>query len=87
MTAPALAAEDLAMLRFAGEWWHNAAAKEQAIRERFGLTPVRFYQRVAFLIDLPAALAAEPVVVGRLKRLRVARASVRRRSTVMGVTR
>lgn len=73
MSAPELAAEELAVLRFADGWWRNAAAKEQAIRERFGLTPVRFYQQLARVIELPAAAAAEPLLVARLKRIRDAR--------------
>jgi hypothetical protein len=73
VTTPALSNVDVAMLRLAGEWWHNAAAKEQAITERFGLSPIRFWQRVAHLIDTPAALAAEPQIVHRLQRIRAAR--------------
>lgn len=73
MTAPALSDVDVAMLRLAGEWWRDAAAKEQAITDRFGVTPVRFYQRVAYLINTPAAAASEPMVVTRLRRIRDAR--------------
>lgn len=73
MTAPTLSDADVAMLRLAGEWWRSAAAKEQAITDRFGITPIRFYQRVAHLIDTPAAAAAEPTVVNRLRRIRDAR--------------
>ena len=73
MTAPALADVDVAMLRLAGEWWRDPLAKEQAIRDRFGITPIRFYQRIAHLIDTPAALAVEPQIVHRLQRIRAAR--------------
>lgn len=84
MTAvPPLPADDLAILRFAGEWWADAAAKEQAMRERFGLEPVRFYQRVAVLVFEPAAVAAEPLICGRLRRIQERRARLRTRSTVM----
>lgn len=82
-----LPAEDLAVLRFAGEWWKDAAAREQAIRDRFGITPVRFYQRVAHLMRTPAAQQAEPVLCARLQRIRSARGRLRGRSTVMSVTR
>lgn len=69
--APGVLADDeRAMLRLAAEFWANAAAKERAISDRFGVTPVGFYQRVARLIELPAALVAEPVVVHRLQRIR-----------------
>lgn len=73
MTAPVLAEEDRAALQLAGEFWPDAAAKERAIAARFAVSPVRFYQRVAALIDSPAALAAEPVVVHRLQRIATAR--------------
>lgn len=74
MTATAqLADEDLAILRFAGQWWADPAARDQAIRERFGISPVRFHQRLAHLVKQPAAQAAEPVIVGRLRRIVAAR--------------
>jgi hypothetical protein len=79
MTVTALPEEDRAMLRLAGEFWPNAAAKERAIVDRFGVSPVRFYQRLAALIDDHAALAAEPVIVGRLRRIRD-----RRRTSLWG---
>jgi len=73
VTAARLAEEDRAVLRLAGEHWNNAAAKEQAIRDRFGISPVRFYQRLAALMSSPAAEAAEPVIVHRLQRVVAAR--------------
>lgn len=70
MTAtPALPDEDLAVLRFADQWWRTPGAKEVAIVEQFGITPTRFYQRLAYLIRQPAAIAAEPVLVHRLRRI------------------
>jgi hypothetical protein len=71
--AAGLSGDELAMLRFAGQWWLNPAAKEHAITERFGIAPVRFYQRVNALLDRPAAAATEPVIVARLRRIRAAR--------------
>lgn len=73
MTAVQLADEDRAVLRLAGEFWQSGPAKEQAIRERFGCTPVRFYQRLHALLDDPAAEAFEPVIVHRLRRIRATR--------------
>jgi hypothetical protein len=70
VTAPALAPDDLAVLRFAGQWWRTGGAREQAIVDQFGVTPVRFYQRLNQLLDTPAAAAAEPVLVARLIRIR-----------------
>ena len=47
-----------------------AGAKETAIRDRFGLSPTRYYQVLNALVDRPAALAADPLLVRRLRRLR-----------------
>jgi hypothetical protein len=80
-----LADVDVAMLRLAGRWWRDPAAKEAAIRERFGLAPVRFYQRLNALLELPAAAAAEPLIVARLQRIRDSRASRLGRARAGGV--
>jgi hypothetical protein len=56
-----------AMLDFERGWWKFAGAKEQAIRERFDISAVRYYQRLNALIDKPAALAYQPTVVRRLQ--------------------
>jgi hypothetical protein len=61
------------MLAFERQWWRAAGAKETAIRERFGVTPTRYYQVLNALVDRPDALAAEPLLVRRLRRLRSAR--------------
>ncbi|MEU4771457.1 DUF3263 domain-containing protein [Micromonospora sp. NPDC023644] len=67
------------ILAFEQQWWRHAGAKEQAIRDTFGLSATRYYQLLNALLDNPAALAAEPVLVGRLRRLRSSRARNRRR--------
>ncbi|MEV6816501.1 DUF3263 domain-containing protein [Micromonospora sp. NPDC051296] len=67
------------ILAFERQWWRHAGAKEQAIRDRFGLSATRYYQLLNALLDNPAALAADPVLVGRLRRLRASRARDRRR--------
>jgi Protein of unknown function (DUF3263) len=61
------------MLTFERQWWRSAGAKETAIREKFGVTPTRYYQVLNALVDRPAALAADPLLVRRLRRLRSAR--------------
>ncbi len=81
-TTSALSDEDLAMLRFAGLWWKQGGSSDAAIVERFGMPPTRFYQRLAFLVEhVPAARAAEPVIVGRLERVVAARRAGRRHTT------
>ncbi|MEV0001233.1 DUF3263 domain-containing protein [Micromonospora sp. NPDC050980] len=67
------------ILDFESQWWKHAGAKEQAIRDTFGLSATRYYQLLNALLDRPAALAAEPLLVGRLRRLRSSRARNRRR--------
>ncbi|MEI4273945.1 DUF3263 domain-containing protein [Klenkia sp. LSe6-5] len=64
---------DLSVLDFEEKWWQHAGGKEQAIREKFGASPTRYYQRLNQLIDHPEALAARPMLVRRLLRLRGAR--------------
>jgi hypothetical protein len=51
---------------------------DRAIFDTFGVRPTIYYQRLDALLDLPAAVAAEPVLVNRLRRLRDARRGVRR---------
>jgi hypothetical protein len=65
------------MLTFERQWWRHAGAKETAIRDRFGVTPTRYYQVLNALVDRPDALAADPLLVRRLRRLRLARARTR----------
>ena len=77
--APALGEREQQILAFEARWWKHAGSKEQAIRDTFALSATRYYQLLNGLLDNPAALAAEPVVVSRLRRLRSTRARSRRR--------
>ncbi|MEU2712420.1 DUF3263 domain-containing protein [Streptomyces sp. NPDC007205] len=52
-------------------------AKERAIREELGLSPVRYYQLLNALLDDERALALDPVTVNRLRRVRESRRSER----------
>ena len=65
------------ILDFERSWWRYAGAKESAIEELFDLTPARYYQLLNDLIDRDDALAAAPILVKRLRRLREARTSAR----------
>lgn len=58
--------------------YQHVGNKEQAIRDEFDMSPTRYYQLLANLLDEPQALAAEPVLVNRLRRIRDRRAIVRR---------
>jgi hypothetical protein len=74
-----LTEREQAILTFERKWWKHAGAKEQAIRDAFDLSATRYYQLLNGLLDNPAALAFEPVVVSRLRRLRSTRSRIRRR--------
>jgi len=65
------------MLTFERQWWRQAGAKETAIRDRFGVTPTRYYQSLNALVDRPDALVADPVLVRRLRRVRISRQRTR----------
>lgn len=67
------------ILAFERQWWKHAGSKEQAVRDTFGLSATRYYQLLNGLLDNPGALAHDPVLVGRLRRLRSTRARTRRR--------
>jgi Protein of unknown function (DUF3263) len=65
------------ILAFEGQWWKYAGAKEQAVRELFAMSATRYYQVLNALIDRPEALAADPLLVRRLRRLRASRQRTR----------
>lgn len=69
----ALSERDRSILDFERAWWRYAGAKEQAIRELFDMSATRYYQVLNTLIDRPDALAADPMLVKRLRRMRAAR--------------
>ncbi len=68
-----LSRRDHEILAFERQWWRYAGAKEQAIRELFDMSSTRYYQVLNTLIDSPEALAADPMLVKRLRRLRASR--------------
>ncbi len=72
-----LAERDQQILGFERQWWKYAGAKEQAIRELFDMSATRYYQVLNALIDDPAALAFDPMLVKRLRRMRASRQRAR----------
>ncbi|UPK74527.1 DUF3263 domain-containing protein [Nocardioidaceae bacterium SCSIO 66511] len=72
-----LSERDAAILDFERTWWQYAGAKEQAIREKFDLSATRYYQVLNALIDREDALAHDPLLVKRLRRMRHARQRAR----------
>lgn len=67
-----------AMLDFERTWWKQGGAKEQAIRDTFGMTPTRYYQALNGVLALPGALQYDAVLVNRLLRVRAAATRGRR---------
>jgi hypothetical protein len=65
-----LSERDRQILAFERQWWKYAGAKEQAIREMFDMSATRYYQLLNLLIDRPEALAHDPMLVKRLRRVR-----------------
>lgn len=65
------------ILAFERQWWKYAGAKEQAIRELFDMSATRYYQLLNGLIDRREALAADPMLIKRLRRLRASRQRAR----------
>src|SRR6476646_46653 len=73
----ALSDRERAILAFERQWWKYAGAKEQAVRDLFGMSATRYYQVLNALIDSPAALEADPMLIKRLRRLRASRQRAR----------
>jgi hypothetical protein len=73
----ALSDRDRAILDFERTWWMEPGSKEVAIRQRFALSPTRYYQVLGVLLASPEAVTYDPLVVRRLRRLRVDRRRAR----------
>ena len=65
------------ILAFERQWWKYAGSKEDAIKELFAMSATRYYQVLNALVDRPEALAADPMLVKRLRRLRASRQKAR----------
>jgi len=66
---------EVRILDFERQWWKYAGVKDSAIRELFNLSAKQYYELLNNLIDRPDALAASPLLIKRLRRLREARVS------------
>ena len=72
-----LATRQADVLAFERSWWSHAGAKDDAIRERFGVTAADYYRALAQIIDQPEATVHDPLLVRRLRRQRVTRRMAR----------
>jgi hypothetical protein len=66
----ALSERDLTILAFEARWGAHSAAKEEAVRAQLALTPARYYQLLTRLVDDADALAHDPMLIHRLRRMR-----------------
>ena len=73
----ALTDQEQQVLQFERQWWRYAGAKEQAIRDQFNLNATRYYQILNRLLDDPAAMEFDPLLIKRLRRLRESRQRAR----------
>jgi len=68
--AEPLDARARALLDFERDWPAHQGNKQQAIRERFGVSPARYYQLLAKAIEHPGAAEYDPLTTKRLQRRR-----------------
>ena len=73
---------EVAVLEFERRWWKYGGAKDNAIRERFDMSATSYFQILNSLLDNPAALASDPMLVKRLRRIRSTRQSERAQARV-----
>ncbi|MCI4045312.1 DUF3263 domain-containing protein [Streptomyces sp. TRM75563] len=71
--ADELSVRERALLALERRSWAGPGAKERAIREELGMSPVRYFQLLNALIEDERALREDPVTVNRLRRVRDAR--------------
>lgn len=58
------------LLDFEEQWPRWSSRKDEAIRDRFGLPPARYFQLLLRELDTVEALEARPMLVRRLRRRR-----------------
>ena len=76
-TSAALSDLEVRILDFERQWWRYAGAKETGIKEQFNISAREYYELLNNLIDREDALAASPLLIKRLRRLREARIGAR----------
>ncbi|MBM3722345.1 MAG: DUF3263 domain-containing protein [Actinobacteria bacterium] len=73
----ALSDLEVRILEFERLWWRYAGAKDVGIKQEFNLSAREYYELLNNLIDRQDALAAAPLLIKRLRRLREARLAKR----------
>jgi Protein of unknown function (DUF3263) len=72
-----LGERERAILDLERDWWLDGERKDVIVRRRLRLSGSRYYQLLHGLLDSPAALEYDPLVVRRLLRARRARRRVK----------
>jgi len=62
-TPSGLSPDDVAIVEFERSHWGATPNKESAVRERFGLSVARYYQRLYAVCKTPEALAYDAVFI------------------------
>jgi hypothetical protein len=75
--APGLDELTRRVLEFERSEGRRRRSKDRAIRERLQITPTRYHQVLIAALDRPEALAFDPMLVRRLRRLRDSRRRTR----------
>ena len=65
------------LLTFERQWWKHGEGRTHTVRELFDCSPVQYHRELDEILDLPEALAYDPLLVKRLQRRRVAREAAR----------
>ncbi len=73
LDAVPLTDRDRAILDFERSWWTRGGVKETAIGEELELSASRYYALLNEILEMPAAMEHDPLLVRRLRRLRDAR--------------
>jgi hypothetical protein len=60
-----------AMLDFERSWWSNDEPRDQIVRARFQCSPEEYDAEITIVLENPDAVEHDPLVVRRLKRLRL----------------
>lgn len=66
-----------AILDFEARWWQQRGNKEAEVVRRFEMSAIRYAQKLNQILDNPEALAYNPILVNRLRRLRSQRVAAR----------
>lgn len=83
-TPSGLSAEDVAIVEFERSHWGATPNKESAVREHFGLSVARYYQRLYAVCEKPEALAYDAVLIRACVEASTMRSSQRRLAKEMG---